>query len=432
MVQFRKICVFATVLLSSMAGASVGDISLTKIAFIPLILALLTELKTKFSLGRMERKLLLIYFLIIASSFYGLLNTGLFKYDTYEYKLITNIIQYLIIYIPVLLLLSNSKHYFEFKEDFTKAIIFLAKLNCIWAIIQFVVWVDLRIDFNDLVFNTYLHGLLGSNWSVYDQAISGDALIRNLRVAGLNYESACFSFIMLLGYALDDKTWHKFVYLAVILLALSRAGIVVSILLLAIEAFKFCRKMNKRKLQYFLVGLFILVIGCYVILKSPIGTGINNQIQVLLTRFMLVNKASYGSGTYRHIMYPVWAVQCWLFNLDPLQKLFGVGYRVSGVAFSESTSIQGYLQNIMSTQAWAIENDFADTLLGIGVVGIALLYSFLWQINKTGDIYSKKIVFIIFFFGLLYNVSIWSFSTIIYIYLMLCCDNSHRKSCMAV
>lgn len=124
MVQFRKICVFATVLLSSMAGASVGDISLTKIAFIPLILALLTELKTKFSLGRMERKLLLIYFLIIASSFYGLLNTGLFKYDTYEYKLITNIIQYLIIYIPVLLLLSNSKHYFEFKEDFTKAIIF--------------------------------------------------------------------------------------------------------------------------------------------------------------------------------------------------------------------------------------------------------------------------------------------------------------------
>ncbi len=414
----RKSCVYITVFLTSMAGATVGGISLTKIAFIPLMVALVTELKFKKVIYKPEKKLLLYYVVIILSSLWGLIKQKLFVFDTYENKLIMNIVQFLIIYIPICRMLSGSRNISEYSRWFREAIVALAKVNCVWGMVQFAFWSFAGIDFNQLVFTDILHGVFGTQWTVYNQSVSTGVLIRNLRVAGLNFEPACFSFVLLLGYIMDEKKWHKILYVFVIILSLSRAGIVVACCIILLDFIKTSRRLKKATLQRVTIGACGGMIFLVLISKLTIFDNIKNQFQVLLERFLMIGSASAGDGTYRHIMYFFWALRSWILDLGPIQKIIGVGHRVSGVVFSSNASMQALLQESMLNRAWAIENDFADVLLGTGIIGICLLYSFWYCIYRVCSEKIKRVIQMLIIFGLLYNVSIWTFTNLIFLYLI--------------
>ncbi len=414
--MLRKYSVYITVLFTSMAGASLGGVSLTKIAFIPLMLVLFMEFKPRVTVYKPVKKILLYYILIIVSSFWGLTKRNMFLFDTYENKLIMNILQYAIIYLPTCLLLAGSRYIDDYKEFFKKAMVVLAEINCIWGIIQFAFWTFGRIDFNSLVFIDILHGRFGTQWTTYSQTIGSSILIKNLRVSGLNFEPACFCFILLLGYILDDKIWHKVTYILVIVLSLSRAGIVVACFVVFLDMIKTIKKLNRRLLQKIVFGGIIISITLLILSKTAIGNNVRNQMQVLFARFSLIRTASAGDGTYRHIMYVFWAIRDWVLNLGAIQKIIGVGYRVSGIVFSNNVLMHSMLQESMITQAWAVENDFADVLLGTGVLGIYLLYSFWYSVYKICNENVKKIIKMILIFGVFYNVSIWTFTSLIFLY----------------
>lgn len=416
--RLRKYSVYVTVFLTSLAGANLGGVSITKIAFIPLMLVLFPELKRSVSINEPAKRIFLYYFIIILSSVFALFRTDLYVYDTYKSKVAMNILQFLIIYIPTCWMLLGSRKIQDYRNYFVGAIVKLAQINCLWALIQFVFWTIWKIDFNNLLFVEIIHGFLGDQWSVYNQSIENGILIKNLRISGLNFEPACFSFVMLLGYIYDNKRWHKILYILLLFISLSRTGIVVAAFILFFDGISAMRHMKRSTLKKAFGAFALLIVLLVGIMRSPIGAGVYNQVCVLMARFALIGNSNVGDGTYRHIMYIFWAIQSWLFSLNPLQKMIGIGYRVSGVVFSENLELRPMLQSSMVNQAWAIENDYADILLGTGIMGFFSIYSFFHSIYvRTGENVRKAIKMILVF-GVFYNATIWTFTSLFLLYLL--------------
>ena len=419
MTKIRKINIYLAVFGTALAGAELFGVSFGKICLFPMLIGLLLETKGKGCVNKNAKWLMCFYYCVIIGSAFGLISIRNNAFQKYSSKLLLNLIQYVCIYIPLLLMIGNAKVRKRYTNDFWQAIVCLARIEAIWGCLQFIMWNVFDFNLNDFVFLDILHGQLGSNWVSYSQSFETGYLIRNLRISGLSFENALFGFVLLIGYLIDDNKLWKLFYSLMIILSLSRSSLVTLFIVVIYQLLHSDLKISK--------NTFLKIIGTILAIILVIIIGISdtdyldlvlNQLSVFYSRFLEIKVLDKFSGSYRHLMYIPWCIYTWFITLNPFEKLFGVGLRTSGVAFNLVSSIKQYLPVGMQNYAWAIECDVADVLLGTGICGLLSLYSFLIAKYKMiGDLKLKSFVICVLAFGLMYNVSSWNLTILMYIFI---------------
>lgn len=398
--------IFIAVFLSSMLGGQLFGISLNKIALVPLEIVLLMKHRSlRFSIDKTKRIMLLWYLFFFISSFLGFrVSTSL---NGHYSGLLLNILQVVLFYIPLLLMISDVPN---LKEGLTKAIILTAKIQAIWGILQFILLHLRGVDLNQLVFIDILKGALGTQWVAWYY----DGFTSHLRVTGLNHDPAYLALILILGFCYEKNKLWRIIFTIVIVMASSRAGILCICLLWLYSILK-SHKITVKQFLRGVVTIFAIIIGFYILYtKMPY---MQQQIELLINRFMGISLAN-NDGSSRHILYYITAIEIWFSEFGLIGKLFGVGPRVGGVAIVMSELPRRFtLNNYMISNAWVIECDFAETLLGNGLLGLSLLYSVYFKIFKLSVNEEKMAIMGIFIMGLMYDVVN---TTLIQLFLICC------------
>lgn len=404
-INCERIVIYIAVIFSCLTGAQILGLSLNKVALLPLeVYILFLLINRRQVIFSKERRLLLLWYIAVSfSSIVGLLNSK--QLEGYEKRLIFNILQFVFIYIPIALGVDCLKDGWNI---FRGSILFVAKLNCLWGILQFIFWYMMKIDLNSLFFMDILHGVLGTEWTDWSYETGNLAI----RVTGFNLDPAFFAVLMVLGFVFSEKWYWKVVYFGAVVLAMSRVGIMTLILLIIyMEINRFKKRRSKIKLRSVfkgtIIGLF-LVLLCIVAYNSI--TFVKYQFDYVISRMMALKISMSDTGTLRHIMYFPVALLVWLFDFPIIYKLFGIGPRVAGTAFVYSSNANKllHLNTSMLSSAWAIECDLAEILLGTGICGFVLYYSLLIRINKihkNTNISLKFMMFALMVFGIMYDVS---------------------------
>lgn len=416
------ILVFIAVFFSSMLGAKIFGVSLNKLALIPLEIYLIFRLmKHRFQarVTKTKRILLLWYFAVILSSLAGFVYP--YRLSGTDEKLILNILQCGFIYIPILLGIEYINNPIE---QFRKAIVVTAKINSIIAVLQFLFWYLVRFDFNDFIFGTVLRGLLGNEWTVWNYEMGSLAI----RATGLNHDAAYFAMIMIIGFCFcKEKIW-KAIFFVATLLAMSRVG-VLTILLLEFISFakiKTSKTIKKRSIFFGVFGFVMILIGAfYAYLKIP---AVQYQVDYFIYRLSaLANLENADNGTLRHVMYIPESLIT-LLDMNLLHILFGVGARVSGAALLHSSQASSMLVFTvgMRNAAWSIECDFAELLLGTGVVGFTLFYIYLFRLyyKSKDNVSIKNMIVALIVFGFMYNSTM---NTVVNLFLIFAASFSYEN-----
>lgn len=422
------IVIFIAVFFSSVLGAQFLGVSLNKIALLPLECYLIYLMLTK---GRAIKfctwmyPIVLFYAVQILGSLFGLLNVDYIQsYEGYSSTLINNIIQNVFIYLPIVFLIGQINDKQQLLILLKKCIIYVARIHLCWIILQFILWNIFNIDFNELIFEEVLRGQLGENFGSTTIFLNGEV---QLRATGLNYEPAAAATVMMMGICFDKSLALKILYTIGTVLGMSRTGVVVAIICLVVQFILalYTKKINfsSKKLIILVLSLVFIIIILFVSVPS-----LRTQVLNLIDRF--TNMGSNNDGSERHVMYPIYSLYSWAFDLNLYQKFFGVGARVSGLVFVESpyVSLNMAFNDSMLRTAWEVECDYAAILLGDGLIGIV---AYLWIIIKY--IKSKNLEYIalgiaVLCFGLMYNTfSSTLFQIVTILFLATNISNSYIK-----
>lgn len=396
--------IFIAVFFSSMLGAQLFGISLNKIGLIPLEIYVIYHIliNGKISVNKNLYPLLIFYLVQVIGSLFGLMKVSYNDtYSGYNERLINNIIQNILIYLPIVTGIGLIKDKYPIFDYLKKSIIYVARFQCVWAIIQFLLWVTVRFDLNDYIFIDIFNGGLGDSFNTTLIFLNGKT---SLRAIGLNHEPAALATLMLLGVCFDRKILFKVVYFFACVLAMSRTGIIAILVTLFIQIiyhFYHKKQYARVKLFYrlFFGAIFLTIL--FFILYNKIET-IKLQVDNVLDRFF--NMGENSDGSERHIMYPIYAWYSWLMDLNIFEKIWGVGARVSGLTFVHSEYVSSHMifNNEMLTTAWEIECDMGAILLGDGIVGFFAYLYILFRLIKTKNIELLSLGTGLFVYGFMY------------------------------
>lgn len=389
-IEYRLI--YLSIILSSFIGAQIFGISLNKIALIPLEIYLMIKCHGIGKTNNTQKILLIWYCLSVMSAISGLIFFR--NFSGVISKLLLFFIQAIFIYMP-LLTFSYKLH-----EPFNvarKAIILMAKVNAIWAFIQFGLWYSFKIDINTVIFSDIFRGIFGTSWSVWNF----EAGTLALRVSGFQNDAAFFAILIVLGFCMTDEKIWRYIFIFVIVLSMSRTGIVAIFFIVLADVLKkiIDKNLNLRNLYWGIATtILIIIIAVCTYVKIP---SINYQVNYFLLRLSNVSLSRADSGTFRHLTYFALAIVVWLFDLNIVEKFLGVGVRIGGVAFS--TSEYAMQQIVLDTKtAWAIECDYAELLLGRGICGYLIYYVLIRLFKEKREL--RKVILAIIIIGLMYNV----------------------------
>ncbi len=380
------VVLFLAIFCSSILGAQLFGISLNKLGLIPLELYLLYKViqKQRIVVRREQLPLIVFYAVQIVGSWFALLNTAYLRaYGNYFSTLAFNILQNLFIYLPIVFgfgLLENKSRIFQ---SLKRSIVLVARLQCVWAFVQFLEWNLFSFDVNNFLFVDVLKGGLGEGFKTKYISLNG----LHIRATGLNCDPAALAAVMLVGCCFDKNVIWKCAYLFACVMGMSRTGIVgvMSVLGVQIFAYVWQIKQDKENRKALLKPLFIgggavvaVALGLYVFVPF-VRELVNNAI----ARFTGMGHRDDGSS--RHIMYPVYALYSWFMDLNILQKLVGVGARISGLVFVHSPYVSSNMDfnTQMLTTAWEVECDTAALLLGDGLIGFIAYLVLMIRLIKT-------------------------------------------------
>lgn len=394
LVKERKIeenIIGLSVILASFVGAQFYSISLNKIALLPLEMYLLIKSSGRARVNGLQKTLAFWYGFAICSALVGLILTQ--EFLGAESKLIFWGIQAGVIYLPIVLLSGILDDPFPIVK---KALILMAKINAIWALVQFLCWSVNQFDINDYIFNEIFKGVFGGEWSVWNY----EAGFLALRVSGFQSDAAFFAILIIFGFVFTESIIWKVIFYGICFLSMSRTGIVVITVVTFIDIFKLIVS-NRVKTKVAFIGIVVLfgaVFGfIYAYQNIP---GVAFQVEYMLFRMQNIG-GNTDAGTSRHLLYIPVAFRVWAEEYGIVTKLFGLGPRVGGIGLSISNVAKS---NMMVAQsiAWAIECDFAEILLGQGLLGI-LIYYILYKLYKNWSAI-RKCIFAIVLAGVMYNV----------------------------
>lgn len=400
--DMKNFCLFFAILFSSMLGYSIAGISINKIALVPLIIAIifggLVQIKDyNLSLNKLQIILILIYSFSIVSCFFNYMKN--YNYKDYYSRLSFWVLQILIFYLPIIFFAKRA-YKNNFKNIFMNCLCIVCRIQSVWAIFQFFFYYIIGKDINFVLFNEILGGFIKGSESAYLYDRSELAL----RVTGFNYDPAFLGILLVLGFCIDKKI-YKYIYFIVACLAMSRTAIISIIVVFLYDRVVHPHKVTKSSKKLLgIAGVLLGILALWIFYrKNPY---FSYQIDYVISRMQnIFNGATRDQGTSRHILYIPYAIYSWIFEANIIEKLIGIGSRVSGLAFSTSNFISSkmILTNNMKTSAWGIECDFADVLLGLGLIVLVLYYYILFKIFKTGEENDKKIAISLFIFGFMYN-----------------------------
>lgn len=393
--DLEEIIMFIAVFGSSALGAQIFGVSVNKLVLIPLEIWLILKMKSKININSNQLLMLIWYVFAVLSCIIG----GIYIKAEFSNRLILYIIQVCFIYIPIMLLLNNLN---EPLEKFKVAIIKTAKINAVWAIVQFICWYLFQLDFNDWVFNGIFKGIFGTDWTVWT---FDNGVTTGLRVSGLNGDTAFFALIMLFGICLDKNKFWKIVYYVACAFSLSRSGIVALTAVLLFQIFMNKKRKVSAKVFIRTIILVALIIGIAVqiYITSPY---VQYQVDYILARFASLGAgSSMDVGTLRHLYYIPVSIYIWLFEFSIVKKLIGVGARVGGTAMIASPYAKDAFtfSPMMYSSAWSVECDVAELLMGHGIVGYILLYIEFRLYKKMNNSY-KAVILGLMIMGIMYGV----------------------------
>lgn len=407
----ETIVIYLAVILSSFVGAQFMGISLNKISLIPLELFLILHSFKNVRINKLQRIMLIWYLLAVISAIIGLLdNKG---YLGTNEKLTFFIIQVLFMYCPIILMSSYLHNPLRTAK---KAVILMAKINAIWAIIQFISWYGIGFDINGFLFDDIFRGIFGNGWTVWNF----EAGTLALRVSGFQRDSAFFAMLLILAFCMTNSKMWQGIFTLSCLLSISRTGLTVICFIILIRLFKMVKKEKVPK-NTIAVGLGMVVIAIVVFLAAYfVSPSIRYQVDYTIYRFTSIF-SNTDSGTTRHIMYIPFAIFVWAMEFNPIQKMFGIGARIGGVAFSYS-SLTNKLIQMDGITAWAVESDIADLLLGQGICGL-LIYVIIYKIGKREKNINEWIIAVAVS-GIMYNVIETTLIQVLLIFAISCLENA--------
>ena len=407
-VDFLSLWIFVALFFISIVGAQIGSISLNKICLLPLIAYFLIK---KINCGRLlvrlpgNNTLVAWYVLCLLSCMIGFLRFNLAeKYTGYLSNLLNLFAQILLMYLPLTLLALSMDDIDSIYKKFQKMLVVVCRIHLFWGLVQFILYHAIDFDLNEFVFIKVLGGLGRETWTFFMWDYGAPVL----RLSGLNYDGAFFGILMLIGLAYDTVLIIKVLYIVSILLSVQRSALVAVVIYMM---YLFVKSLRNRKISR---GAIIKSIG--VVALASIGMifayksipAVNDTVSKFIDRFdFLSGISNAGQSSTRHILYIPLAFIT-LFGMDFFAVLFGIGPRNSGVAFALNSDEVGealQLTQFLKNNAWSVECDIAEILLGTGIIGFALFYYNCFKLYKKGDSYIKSFVVILFALGIMYNFS---------------------------
>ena len=411
-----KICVYIAIFGSSILGAQIFGISLNKVCLIPLFLHLLFNVK-----GSVIKKtlfpLLAFYVVGAVSSVISIVAPYADSIDDYYSVSIFYAIQLLFIFIPFVYLFSGYSYKEELLNDTKSAIIFVSRANIIVALIEFFSYFIVGVSFTNAILYVF--------YKIDNAAalINLGRLGVFLRPSGLNLAPSYLGIIIVFGFIFEEKTIWKLFGFITSLIAMSRTALVI---LIALFIYKYMKenKLSRIKKRYLIV-FFVLIVGLVTLMTSI--PSFSSQIEGMLSRLNLFEETkSDDVGTLRHLLYFPKSIEIYLFKYNIIQKLIGFGPRLSGTILAHSNVMNVYLGNEAFNTAWALECDFAELLLGYGILGFCLYYSTVLKLRKISN-YGKFLFIAIFLYSFMYNISASTFSQLIIMIFLCCSEESFRK-----
>lgn len=320
-------------------------------------------------------------------------------------------IQIIFFYIPFLMILSNHKDFDLIKYYFLDGLKISIFIQALWGSAQLFLFSFLNLDLNDLVFNKFLHINIIGQWSLLYYS-NGSFLIRP---SGINWEPAYFGIFMAIGFFIEKNILKRIFYIVILLLSLSRTGIVDLAFCLIYVAFENRKRLiNKKIITRVFIVLCVAIIGLNTI--QPL----KYKVQIFISRFNFANQDIIGDGTGRHIDYYPMSLEIMFEKSNLIQILFGYGPRISGVAFSNDRNIASKLSvdNLRNTP-WSVESDIIAIFLGHGIIGISLYLTIIYRnIRRCKSSEYKEFKYInliLLFGGITYGFYQLLFSNIIFI-----------------
>ena len=395
--KLDKWFLYCFILLNSISGLKIADISVNGILMIIFLIYILFKyFSNKHNKSLKIQKMDVFVMFTIASMVSCLLSvfaTYSIPHQNVVIGYLANSLVYFFIYVLMYNMEDIVKH--SISMVFRKGLVYAARIQAVWGIAQMILLYGAGININEILFVDILHSTTVRDWIM--GFYTGNTW--NLRITGLNFENSMFALVVCIGAVLEEKIAWKWFLSIVVILSLSRTGWVMIagylIVLLYRNRVKF-RLIKKNKMIIGLTSLIAVPI-CFFFIYTKVPA-VKMQIMNIIIRATDTDAISISGA--RHLLYYPYGVDIWLFRSNIVQMLFGYGMRCSGIAFSQQSDICQIIGIGSYPTAWAVECDVIGLLLGGGIVTFLAYYISL--INARKSIYQDAIL-VIFLGGITYH-----------------------------
>lgn len=397
------------VFFSSIVGGQFLGVSLNKVCMIPLILYLLLYSK-KFSLRKSLFPLAGLYLIGALAAIVSLTAPYATNIDGYVSRSVFYTIQLLVLFIPMLCLISGSKRKEEILQSTIDSIVLTSRINIV------VVFLELASFFvvNESLTNNILKLFYGIDNAAALIWLPGLGVF--LRPTGLNMDPAYLGIILVFGFLFEKNFVWRILSFAAVACAMSRSSILIMVVI-AVYSYIKTNGIRKIKPRYFVIATACIIAVVYAMVAIP---SVNSQITGMLSRLHIANEMkSEDVGTMRHLLYIPKSIEVFLFQYNPIQQLIGYGPRLSGTIIAHANVMDVYLNQEMFHTTWSIECDIAELLLGYGIIGFGLYYYCIFKLRKIKG-YGKMLFLVFFLYSIMYDISASTYAQFVLIVFMSC------------
>ena len=388
-----KICIFIMVFFSSIVGAQLFGVSLNKLSMLPLLLYLLLSSRN-ISLRKSLFPLAGFYIVGAIAAIFSLVAPYVSNIEGYVSNSVFYAIQMMLLFIPMLFLLSGSNT----KDDLLKytidAIVLTSRINIVVVCLELISFFVVDVSLTNKILGL-IYGLDNAAALIY---LPGLGVF--LRPTGLNMDPAYLGIIVVFGFLFEKNSVWKIMGFVAVVCAMSRSSIII---MLAVAIYAYAKNNGFRKIK---PRYLIMAIGCMAVVVALLTIpSFNSQINGMLSRLHLGNEMkSEDVGTMRHMLYIPKSIEVFLFHYNPIQQLIGFGPRLSGTIISQANVMNSYLNPEMFRTAWTIECDIAELLLGYGLIGFVLYYCCIFKLRRI-KVYGKMLFLVFFLYSVMYDIS---------------------------
>lgn len=424
--------IYVLVLVNSVSGLQIAGISVNTVVNLCLSVVVFFYFLLFREKKSVKTQTLHPYFLFFFAAAISCAYSMTQTYELEHYRIVRsfliNSVAYLVLF--VLLYHLQDGHKQRLVGCYRKAVVFSARVQAIWGILQIILLYGCNFNINKWLFNDILHSSNTRDWVM--GFYMGDTYV--LRMSGLNYENSIFALILCMGIALEKNKWWKGFMALLVIFCLSRTGWVMLAVYYGIELLRWLKKKRQEgaRLTWAVVRQSILYLfagfgaGTLLYLIIPIVRRLVDSLYLRVTHV-----GALQTSAFRHIMYYPYGVKLWFEDGDLMQKLFGWGMRCSGIPFSENDAVKQALKLKNLTQAWTVECDVIGLLLGGGIVAFVLYYWLVYVLMKKRNEFSGAI-FMILIGGITYHYHSISFILLFFLIAAINLSTEKRDNGVAV